>query len=50
MTDKKEANNRVRELYETLFSEYGITFLEGLKDEREDELVLAFCNLAEEAR
>lgn len=48
MIDNKEANDRVKELYETLFSEYGITFLEGLRDEREDELALAFCNLAEE--
>ena len=48
MIDNEEANDRVKELYDTLFSEYGITFLEGLKDEREDELALAFCGLAEE--
>ena len=48
MIDNNEAKDRVNELYDTLFSEYGITFLEGLKDEREDELALAFCNLADE--
>ncbi len=43
-----EEDNCTEDLYNTLFSEYGITFLEGLKDEREDELALAFCNLADE--
>lgn len=43
-----EEDNCIEDLYDTLFSEYGITFLEGLKDEREDELALAFCNLADE--
>lgn len=46
MTEMTEAERETVELYNTLFSEYGVTFLEGLGAEREDELALEFCRLA----
>lgn len=41
-----EEEGEIEELYRSLFSEYGITFLEGLKTEREEELALEFCRRA----
>ncbi len=43
-----EEEGEIEDLYNVLFSEYGVTFLEGLETEREDELVLEFCRLAHE--
>ena len=43
-----EEEGKIEELYNTLFSQYGITFLEGLGNVREHELALEFCRLARE--
>ena len=43
-----EEEGEVEDLYETLFSEHGVTFLEGRGGVREDELALEFCRLAQD--